>query len=188
MSDTSFMEIDEEEINANVATEVGKMMRILHAKEKEIESKEAELKLLNADQDKLLKETIPQIFKKNGITGILLSDGTTVSATEELTCTLIKDKERRATALAWLIDNGGEELIKDYITIESPSVALLEQLNSKGVMYEPTKDINTNSLKAWFREKIGFKQGIVATLEAKAVPKEFSLFVYDIAKIKTPKK
>ena len=185
--DTSFMEKPTEQINHSVADEVGKMMRILSAKELEIATKEAELKLLQADKDILIKETIPQLFKKNGMMGTILNDGTKVNITEELACSLIKDPERRNLALAWLIDNGGEDLIKDFILIESPSVALLELLVKGGVVFTATKDVNTNSLKAWFREKLGLKKGIIATLRREDIPKEFGVFTYDLAKITAPK-
>lgn len=185
--DTSFMEKPTEEINHSVADEVGKMMRILSAKEADIVAKEAELALLKADKDMLIRETIPQLFKKNGMMGTTLNDGTKVSISEELACTLIKDEERRNLALAWLIDNGGEDLIKDYILIESPSVALLELLIKGGVVFTATKDVNTNSLKAWFREKLGLKKGIIATLRREDIPKEFGVFTYDLAKITGPK-
>ena len=185
--DTSFMEQVPEVINDSIADEVGKMMRILSAKEAEIATKEAELKLLQADKEKLVRETIPQIFKKNGMLGTTLHDGTQVSISEELVCSLIKDPERRSAALAWLIDNGGEDLIKDFILIESPSTALLEMLIKGGVLFTATKDVNTNSLKAWFKEKLGYKKGIIASLKQEDIPKEFGVFTFDLAKIKAPK-
>lgn len=187
MSDTSFLEQDEEQINASVADEVGKMLRILVSKKKEIEEEEAKLKLLKADEYQLVTVTIPQVFKKHGVDKLSLSNGITVETTEELTCSLIKDPDRRKLAFAWLIDNGGEDLIQDVLTIEKPQPALLNALNNSGVLYEMSKDVNTNSLKAWFREKLGYKRGIIATLEKESAPKEFGLFTYDLAKIKEPK-
>ena len=186
-SSTDFLEQDEEQVNTNVASEVGKVLQILMDKKAEVAEAETALKLLQADVDQMVKVTIPQMFKKHGVDGVTLSNGTTVSTTEELTCSLIKDEERRKLALAWLIDNGGEDLIQDLLVIEQPTPALLTVLNQGGVVYSMSKDVNTNSLKAWFREKLGYKKGIISTLEKENVPKEFGLFIYDLAKIKEPK-
>jgi hypothetical protein len=162
-------------------------MGILFEKRGAIEEAESQLKLLKEDEKQLVQVTIPQIFKKHNISQLSLNNGVTVSATEELSCSLVKDEERRKLALAWLIDNGGEDLIKDVATIDSPSALLLDTLNKGGVVYSLSKDVNVNSLKAWFREKLGMKRGILGNLEPGSVPKEFGLYIYDIAKIKEPK-
>jgi len=186
MSDLSFLEEDDN-INMNVADEVGKILDLLITKRKAVAEAEEVLKALKDDELQLVRVTIPQIFKKNRIDDISLSNGVHVATKEEITCQLIKDEERRKQAFAWLTDNGGESLIKDVLTIDSPSLPLIDVLNKGGVVYSITKDVNVNSLKAWFREKLGMKRGVIATLEQSSVPKEFGLFTYDIATIKEPK-
>ncbi len=184
MSD--FLEANVETIDSNVGNEIGKMLRILHDKRAEIAEVDAKLKLLKADELNMLRVTIPQVFKKHNIFDLTTGEGE-VTIKEELTCELVKDEEKRGPLLVWLADNGGEDLIQDLLTIESPSPALLEMLNKNGVLYSIKKDVNTNSLKAWFREKLGYKAGIIATLKQEDVPKGFGLFIYDLARIKEPK-
>ena len=185
MSDQSYME--GYGVDINVAVEVGKLATVLSDKDKEIEAAELKLKNLKAERLKLATEVIPTIFKANNIMGLDLNDGSKVSIEEHLVVQLIKDEKRRALALAWLENNGGEDLIKSVLTIDDPSVALLEALNNSGVLYSMSKDVNTNSVKAWLREKLGLKDGYIATLEQKDVPKEFGLYIYDMVEIKTPK-
>lgn len=187
MNDTDFLEQDEDIVNNTVADEVGRMLSMLLNKKKEIEEEEAKLKLLKADELQMVTVTIPQVFKKHGIDHVSLSNGMSVSTTEEVTCSLVKDPDRKIGAIAWLIDNGGGDLIKDVLTIETPQPSLLKVLNAGGVAYEMSRDVNTNSLKAWFREKLGYKAGIISTLEKENVPKEFGLYIFDLAKIKEPK-
>jgi len=187
MSDMDWMDNEEPSINLNVADEVGKILGILLQKREDIDKAEAALKALKEDEKQLTQVDLPQMLKKHHISQMAMNNGITITASEELSCSLIKDEERRKLALAWLIDNGGEDLIKDQLTIESPSANLLDTLNKGGVVYSLSKDVNVNSLKAWFREKLGLKRGILASVEQSTVPKEFGLYTYDLAKIKEPK-
>lgn len=184
MSDTSFMDEAEETLDNRVMDEVGKMIRMLRSKEAEIGAKETELKLLKADEDQLLKVAIPQMFKKHGMSTMGMEDGALITVSEELACSLIKDPERRTQALIWLINKGGEDLIKNVAVIEDPSPTLLQLFNERGVLYSMSKDVNANSLKAWFREKLGLKQGMMASIQPEEVPKEFGLYLFDLAKVK----
>lgn len=185
-SDQSFME--GYGVDVNVAVEVGKLAKILVDKEREIAIATENLKNLEAEKLKLVTEVIPVIFKANSITSLGLEDGSTMSIDEKMSMALIKDEKRRALALAWLANNGGEDMIKSVLSIDDPNPALLETLNKGGVLYSMSKDVNTNSLKAWFREKLGLKEGYIATLDKADVPKEFGLFLYDMVEIKTPKR
>lgn len=189
MSDFDFLENAAEETKQefSVSVEITNMLQTLTEKREAIAEAEARLKALKEEEKDLVQTVIPQAFKKHNIGSIKLGSGVEVVATEEMTCSLIKDEERRKQALAWLIDNGGEDLIHDVATIESPTLPLLELFNKQGVLYSLTRDVNTNSLKAWFREKLGMKPGVIASLTKEEVPKEFGLFIYDIAKIKEPK-
>ena len=137
-----FLGVDQEQVNTNIAQEIGRMLRIVKAKRAEIEEKEQELKLLQEDERTLLTVTIPQTFKKEGIDHVGLEGGIEVSTSEEVACSLIKDPTRRPSAFAWLLNNGGEDLIKDFLTVEAPSVALIEMLSQHGVIYDVGKDVH----------------------------------------------
>ena len=185
MNDQSYLE--GYTVDTDVYSEVGKLVRILGDKESAIKEAEANLKSLKAEKQQLQQVTIPAIFKVHSIDGISLTGGIDVSISTELTCEPVKNEEGKKVWLAYLEKNGGEDLKKKVLTIDDPNPALLELLASKGVVYEMSPSVNTNSLKAWFREKLGLT-GLVASLVKEEVPKEFGLWVYDLAKIKVPKK
>lgn len=145
-------------------------------------------KALESQLQRLKELSIPQVLQKHGMRSLQMLDGTKVQVEEELTATLIKDSERRKIGLEWLQNNGGEDLIKDCITILDPTDVLKEYLSSHGVLYDMSKDVNANSLKAWLREKLGLKEGIVATIEANQVPAELGLYIRDVAKVTVPKR
>jgi hypothetical protein len=184
MSDQSYLE--GYAVDTDVYAEVGKLVKILGDKESAIKEAEANLKSLKAEKLQLQQVTIPTIFKSHSIDNIGLTGGIDVTIGVELTCEPVKNEEGKKVWLTFLENNGGEELKKKVLTIEDPSAALLQLLSSKGVVYEMGQTVNTNSLKAWFREKLGLT-GLVATLTKEEVPKEFGLWVYDMAKIKVPK-
>jgi hypothetical protein len=69
-------------------------------------------------------------------------------------------------------------MIKDTLIVEDPDQEFIDLLQAREITFERKKDVNTNSLKAWFRRMLGIAQGTVRRFEEKDVPKEANLFPY----------
>lgn len=151
----------------------------------EIAEREAALKELKKQDEKLSMEIIPTYFQQHGISELALENGQKVLVKEDLAASVpVKDLIKREAVIKWLIQHGGGDLVKDTLTIEDPEVDTIKYLTARGYSPEVTVAVNSNSLKAFLKEALGMKKGAVATISAQDVPPELSLYVYSKTDIK----
>lgn len=170
--------MDEEPVNKDVMNYVAGLTKSLVDFENDIKDKEEELKKIKAGYETLKRVTIPSYFKTHGLNIIGLESGETITIKEVVTCSQGKDEAKLREAYQWLKDNGGEHLVKEQLSIISPTSELLDLLDNAGVEYDIGQTVNTNSLKPWLAEKLG-KKSSVATIKQEDVPKVFGLFIFD---------
>lgn len=177
-SDGFYDNLDEEPVNNEVIAYVSQLTHSLVDLESALEAKDKEMKELKGKYELLKRVTIPNYFKTHGINIIGVDTGETVTIKEVVTCSQGKDEAKLREAYQWLKDNGGEHLVKEQLTIISPTTELLDLLDTAGVDYDIGQTVNTNSLKPWLAEKLG-KKSSVATIKTEDVPKVFGLFIFD---------
>ena len=148
-----------------------------------IENGEALLKDLKAKLEELQTKTLPEILLKHGIEEQRLVNGRKVSIEEKLYIQLPKDPTNRDKVIAFMLNNGGGDLVKEKVIVESAPESLKETLKEMAIPYEHTVDVNTNSFVAWSKAALGMKKGTVARLAVSDFPKEANLFIRREAKI-----
>jgi len=100
---------------------------------------------------------IPQQMFSAGIDSIGLSSGGSLKVKRNFYCQPNKNAEDKATIAKWLRENGGEHLIKHDATV---SAVDFDKLQESGVPYIENTSVNSQSLKAFLKDKIGATTGI----------------------------
>jgi hypothetical protein len=154
-----------------------KYVNVLETLEEDIHNLEEQLKSKEAIRDELSKETIPAMLSENGLDELKLSNGKRLSIKEDLYVTLPKNETGRKSVLNWLRNNGGADLIKEDMVIETPPDEVKTFLALRGVTYSQELAVNGNSLKAWFKRKLGLAKGSIQEIQLDSVPKEANLYI-----------
>lgn len=181
MSD--FLEKVETPITATALEEVMEYVTKADNLKARIENGEALLKQLKEQYDELRTKTLPELLLKHGIEGQDLTNGRRIEIEEKVYIQLPKDLSNRRKVIDFLFKNGGGDLVKEKVTVESAPESLKEKLQEMGIPFEHTEDVNTNSFTAWARAALGMKKGTVARLSPVDFPKEANLFIRREAKI-----
>ncbi len=180
---SSFLdEVDSTPVNAldEVMAYVTELEQVRSRRE-ELENELAEVKKRERD---IAEGELPEYMLSHGLEKLSLSNGKTVSIKEDLTVKLPENETNRNISLAWLSENGAGELIKDELTVQDPDEALKEQLRQREIVFATQRSINTNSLKAWFRKKLGLSKGAMQEIVQTDVPKELNLYIFRSAEVK----
>lgn len=182
MSD-SFLD-DFQDDTGSALEEVMKYVDTLTTLASDIENIEAQLKEKNALYEELSKETLPALLAQNGLDELKLANGKKLSIKEDVFVGIPKNDESKKIALEWLGANGGVDLIKEEVTVDNPTPEFKNELRVQGFTFEESTAVNTNSLKAWFKRRLGMTKGSIQDLNLNEVPKAMNLFIERKAVIK----
>lgn len=180
----NFLEKGSKDNGKDILADLGALILELISTRKDIDFAELQLKGLNEKEEGLSREEIPQLLLERGLTSITMDTGEKVSIDEKIHVTLPKDPSRRRTVLAWLINQGGEHLIKKELKVEEPERKVVDFLIKNGIPHVTEETIHSASLKAFIQAKLGIAKGSLQEIEVGEVPKEANLFVYNETKIK----
>lgn len=100
---------------------------------------------------------IPQEMFSAGVDSIGLSSGGALRVKRNFYCQPNKNPDDRATIAKWLRDNGGEYLVKHNATVSADD---MDKLQENDIPFIENTDVNTNSLKAFLKDKIGATTGV----------------------------
>lgn len=143
-----------------------------------------QLKDLKEEESKLREEIIPMFLESKGMKSITFDTGEKIEIIKDLFVSIPKeDLIAKYEALKWLSINGGGYLIKDELIIDEPTEELLITLRNLQIEYTQEKNVNTNSLKAWFKEQLGMKKGTLPVISIDNVPKSLNLFIKNNTKL-----
>lgn len=134
--------------------------------------KEAELNLLKDKIEGLNKDLVTLLVER-GWSALPLIGGRKLELKEGVYARFPKNDP---DCLKWLKNNGGEDLVKSSLVVDTISPEVVDALEGVGAEFAHTVDVNTNSLQAFFKRKLGLTKGSVRELEVEDVPKGFSLF------------
>ena len=182
MSD-SFLD-DFQDDSGSALDEVMKYVDTLDTLSQDIEAMEESLKAKQALFDELSKETLPALLAQNGLDELKLSNGKKLSIKEDVFASIPKNDEGKKLALEWLGNNGGIDLIKEEVTVDNPTPEFKNELRVQGLTFEESTAVDTNSLKAWFKRRLGMTKGSIQDLDLNEVPKAMNLFIERKAVIK----
>ena len=139
-----------------IAVECQKLKNI----EDEIDRTEELLKNLKTIADDIGSRVIPELLAEQGLSGINLKDGSSVTVKREYRCTLPKDEDRRESANKWLRDQGLGDIIKNNVSVtfgkgeDDKAQQLLDLAASNGFQPQQKSDVAWNTLTALFQERV----------------------------------
>ncbi len=184
MADLDFLD-EQQSLDREAMTTLQTKMKLLTDVRERISNVETELAGLKKMERKISREDVPGFLNQYGISSLKLANGKTVEIKEDLQLSVPKtDPAKRRTVMQFLRQNGGGGLIKDTLTMEDPTVSVLEKLDKEEVAYKRSQDVNVSSLKAFARGLLGLKKNTMASKDIGDFPKEINLFVYSETKIK----
>lgn len=100
---------------------------------------------------------IPQEMFSAGVDSIGLSSGGSLKVKHSFYCQPNKGEADRKKIVEWLRANGGDHLVKHDATVSAEDMARLEK---DGIPYIENTNVNTTSLKAFLKDKIGATTGV----------------------------
>lgn len=100
---------------------------------------------------------IPQQMFSAGIDSIGLSSGGSLKVKRNFYCQPNKNEADRKTIVKWLRENGGGHLVKHDASVSAED---MDKLDAQGIPYIENTSVNTISLKAFLKDKIGATTGV----------------------------
>lgn len=184
-NDLGFLETDESQVDLDSIKVLGEKCRILKEKRKDIAQMELQLDNLNKEEQALSREEIPNLLLQTGLTEIKLESGEKVTIQEKLACSLPKkDLEKKKKVFNFIIEQGGEHIIKRILSVEDPEEFIINFLQENKIPFSDEKSIHASTLKSWFSQKLGMKKNSLQEIELQDIPKEANVFTYKETNIK----
>lgn len=100
---------------------------------------------------------IPQQMFSAGIDSIGLSSGGSLKVKRNFYCQPNKNEADRKAIVKWLRENGGEHLVKHDASVSADD---MDKLDAQHIPYIENTSVNTTSLKAFLKDKIGATTGV----------------------------
>lgn len=100
---------------------------------------------------------IPQEMFSAGVDSIGLASGGSLKVKRNFYCQPNKNEADRKKIVEWLRANGGGHLVKHDASVSAED---MEKLDAQGIPYIENTSVNTTSLKAFLKDKIGATTGI----------------------------
>lgn len=129
-----------------------------HLKELKIKMLQTELQYEEAKKayEYYANTVMPQEMYNAGVTRIELLDGGMLTYERKYYCTPNKNEGDKQIMADWLRTQGGDFLIKERAAVDASKI---EDLKKAGIPFTEICDFNTQSLKAFLRDKIGAAGG-----------------------------
>lgn len=109
---------------------------------------------------------IPQEMFSAGVDSIGLSSGGSLKVKRNFYCQPNKNAADRAKIVEWLRKNGGDHLVKHDATVSPED---MDKLTANGIPFIENTQVNTTSLKAFIKDKLGVTTG-VQQIDVKDIP------------------
>jgi hypothetical protein len=126
----------------------------------EIEIAEIHLKALQKDLAEIEEVELPKALLAANMLDFTLVGGGKISVKDVLQGGLAKDPEKREFTMNWVVEAGGEEIIKDHFEIDftrggyEQAVALRKLLAANKIHFDEFESIHGMTLQAFLREKL----------------------------------
>ncbi|MEJ2248063.1 MAG: hypothetical protein P8Y70_00200 [Candidatus Lokiarchaeota archaeon] len=177
INDLSFLNEDKQ-IEKSELQELVVLCDKLRYVEKEIQKYEDYLATLKNRKRKLSSEEIPNFLLTKGISSLTLENGLKISIKEQVYISLPKkDLSKRKSALKWIIEKGGANIIKNEVRIEDPENRVLKLLKDNNVLFNQFQDIHSSTIKAWISRKLGVSKNSIQEIELSEIPNELNVYI-----------
>ena len=119
---------------------------------------EAEFKQAQKEHDYYASSVLPMEMFNAGVSEIKLMSGGIMTYERKFYCQPNKNAADKQIMADWLRSNNGAHLVKESATVDG---AQIDKLKEASIPFTEIDDINTNSLKAFLKDKIGAAGGTV---------------------------
>jgi hypothetical protein len=145
----------EEQLNS-ISTWASKALAL----QAEIDIAEIHLKNLNKDLAEIEEVELPKALLSANMLEFKLVGGGKISIKDVLQGGLHKEQEKREFTMQWVVNAGGEEIIKDHFEVDftrgsyEEAIKLRKLLTEHKVHFDEFESIHGMTLQAFLREKI----------------------------------
>ena len=183
MEDKSFLE--SASASAMDMDSISNMVERLKAVDAKIEETEEELKRLKKIKEAISCEEIPNFLSNFGMSELKFEDGSKLTIKEEVFPSISKtDPIKQKQAYNWLSQNGAGHLIKNELVVGDFTKEVEDFLFKKGFSFKTKKEVNTQSLKAFFRDQLGINKNSKQKITVNDIPEFISCFMKKTTVIK----
>jgi hypothetical protein len=118
---------------------------------------EAEYKMAVQEFETYGNNVLATAMLNAGVSRVDLIDGGTLEYTRRFHISPNKNATDRKIIADWLRQHGGDNLIKSQAAVDTSAIPTLEE---NGIPYMELAEVNSNSLKAFIKDKIGASGGV----------------------------
>lgn len=176
--DEGVAELQTSEVLADIAN-VGNRLREL--KQRMIDTKAA-ADAAEKEYKHYAEVLVPMQMKAVGLDSIKLASGETLCITHNVYCEPNKNERDRAIIANWLAKYNGGHLVKQEATVAQDSLA---DLDAAGIDYAVSKNINTNSLKAFIKNLLGLAKGSTKVIDVSDIPECIHFHMVDKVEVRS---
>jgi len=109
-----------------------------------------------------------------GLNSIEDDEGNFVKLETKFYCNPNKNDLDRAKIVAWLNSMGGDFLVKKQGIVAAEQ---LDMMRNAGIPFDEKSDMNTNSLKAFLKDLLGYNKGGVAKIQIEDIPDQIHFVI-----------
>lgn len=157
MSDLSYLSEGIGQNDKQILSNLSQMGETLKALKLKMEEAQVLADQAKKEYEHYANVIIPQEMFSVGVDSIGLASGGSLKVKRNFYCQPNKNEADRKIIVDWLRANGGEHLIKHDATVSAEDMEKLEQT---GIPFAENTSVNTTSLKAFLKDKIGATTGI----------------------------
>lgn len=157
----AYAALEDEKLGDNILAQISASAEEVVRRQQALEEAEALVKLRKEELRQVVEEELPALMEAAGQRKVTTRSGLSVSLDETIYANI--SQERAPEALAWLVDNGHEALIKNEYTIAFPknsaaaAEAFEEYLNSnlrRKANLKHKTGVHPSTLSSWVREEL----------------------------------
>ncbi len=133
------------------------------------------LKAAKKEYEYYASTILPAEMMNAGVSAVDLLDGGRIVMKDEFHCSPNKNEADKKIIADWLRSKGGADLVKERAAVDKSQIPLLSQSN---IPYTEICDFNTNSIKAFVKEALGYNKTGQATTSIDEVPAQIHFSVF----------
>ena len=157
-TDDQFDYLQMTEASAAVTKNLAQMGEQLKKLKLDMITKEAEFKQAEKEYNYYASSILPMEMFNAGVSELKLMSGGLMKYERKFYCQPNKNAADKKIMADWLHKNGGGHLVKAAATVDG---AQIDALKAAAIPFTEIADMNTNSLKAFLKDKIGAAGGMV---------------------------
>jgi hypothetical protein len=154
------------ETDSNVLSNLSKMGEHLKALKIKFLEAEAVYNEAKKELDYYAGTVLPTEMMNAGVSRVDLFDGGVMEYIRAYHISPNKNSKDKMIMAEWLREHGGDYLVKEQAAVDG---AQIDKLKASGIPYVEICDMNSNSLKAFLKDKIGAGGG-VAQIQISDIP------------------